>query len=107
MLSALRTALLGIHRSQKGIQVAADNIANVNTDGYRSRRYDAGADTVEIRDPDAPLESDPRGEIAVNDVDLAREIIEMKTHEHALKANVTAAKIADETTGTLLDLLAD
>ena len=107
MLSAIQTAFLGIQRSQRALHVAAQNIANFNTDGYRSRRYNAGADTVEIRNPHAPLESDPIGQFPVNDVDLASEIIEMKTQEHAFKANVTAALLADRTTDTLLDIFAD
>lgn len=107
MISAIQSALQGLQRSEKGFQVAANNIANLNTNGYRSQRYDAGADTVEIRDPLANLDSDPRGEdIPVNDVNLAGEIVNQIANKTAFKANAATIRIANETTGTLLDILA-
>ena len=109
MSSILNVALGGIQRGVKGFLTTAGNVANVNTDGYRSRRYDPGSDTITIRDPSFNPDSIPgaiRNEIPVNDVDLARELVDLKLNEHAIKANVKVAQVADRTVGELLDILA-
>ena len=111
MSSILNVALGGIQRGVKGFLTTANNVANLNTDGYRSRRYDPGSDTVTLRDPGFDPEAvraDLGGsDLPINDVDLARELVEMKLDQHAVKANVTVAKVADRTLGELLDILAE
>jgi len=110
MSPILSVALGGIQRGTKGVQTNADNIANFNTDGYRSRKYDAGSDTVSIRDPNFNPHAIPqevRGDLAINDVDLAREFVELKTNENGIKANAAVVKVAQDTLGELLDILAN
>ncbi len=111
MSSILNVALGGIQRGVKGFLTTANNVANFNTDGYRSRKYHPGSDTVTLRDPgfdpDAVRDEVGGGDFPINDVDLARELVQMKLDEHAIKANITVAKVADDTLGELLDILAD
>lgn len=97
MLEAMHTALAGIHRNQQGIQTAANNIANLTTDGYRTQRPDHPAVP--------PTETAP-GEPNPSDVDLATELIHLKIHAIGVKANATVIAVADRTLGDLLDLLA-
>jgi flagellar hook protein FlgE len=107
MISALYTVLRGMQCSQTAIQVAAENIANLNTDGYRSVRYEPSSNKVGLRDPGVSMDGDQQRDVPVNDVDPAREVVELISNKHAFQANVLSAKIADETTGTLLDLMAE
>jgi len=107
MLSVIQTALGGILHNQRGLQVTADNIANVNTDGYRTQRLDANtgqpapdAKSPQPRPPDWP-ESYP-----YNDVDLATEIVQMKAYEVGVKANAKVVSVADKLLGELMDTLA-
>ncbi len=107
MLSALDTALGGLQRNERGFQVVANNIANVNTDGFRAQRYHPASDTVSDRyepsgpaagvDPDAPPPSD---------VDLATEFVAMKRNEVGYRANTAVILTADRMMGALLDLFA-
>ena len=100
MLSAIHSALGGISRATAGVAVAANNIANVNTDGFRAQRLD-GAGNLRPRH-DTSAAPDP----ASSDVDLAEEAIDMKRHEAGFRASVAVARIADRMNGELLDLLA-
>lgn len=107
MLATLTTALGGIQRNQMGMQVTATNIANVNTDGYRTQRYDSATGTVhdasrlpEERPADWP-ESHP-----YNDVDLAGEFVNMKRYEVGVLANAKVVSMTDELLGEFLDEMA-
>jgi hypothetical protein len=109
MSSILNVALGGIQRGVKGFLTTANNVANFNTDGYRSRKYDPDSDTVTLRDPSFDPDA-VRGQLGVddfpiNDVDLARELVHTRIDEHAIKANVTVAKAANRTLGELFDIL--
>ena len=99
MISAMQSALGGISRATAGVAVAANNIANVNTEGYRAQRQDSAGNLRPRQDTaNAP-------EPAASDVDLAEEAIDMKRHEAGLKASVAVARVADRMTGEMLDLL--
>ncbi len=104
MLSVMQTALGGIQRNQAGLQVTAENIANVNTDGYRSRRLDGATGQVTFaQDPPPPsegAESPP-----ASDVDLASELVHMKTYAVGVEANAKVVAVADRLLGELMDIL--
>ena len=100
MISALNSALGGLARSTAGINVAAHNIANLNTDGFRAQRLDSVGNVRARREPPPPEVADR------SDVDLAEELISMKVHETSFKANINVLKAADRMNGELLDLLA-
>jgi flagellar basal-body rod protein FlgC len=100
MLSAVQTALGGISRASAGVAAAANNVANLNTDGYRAQRLDSAGNSRPRHD--TSVAPDP----APSDVDLAEEAVDMKRHEMSFRANVAAARVADRMNGELLDLLA-
>ena len=100
MVSAIQSALGGINRSTANIGVAAHNVANFNTDGFRAQRLD-GAGTLRPRHAPPPDDGENR-----SDVDLAEEFIDIKINEHAFRANAFVVRVADRMTGELLDLLA-
>ncbi|MBN1341067.1 MAG: hypothetical protein JXQ73_00200 [Phycisphaerae bacterium] len=107
MTSVMHTALGGMLRNQKGLEVTAQNIANVNTDGYRAQRVDGAtgqvspaSDLPPERPEDWP-ESHP-----YNDVDLTRELVHMKTYEIGYTANAKVVATTDRLLGELMDTLA-
>ncbi len=112
MTSVLATALGGMSRNLRGIDVAANNIANVNTEGYRTQRSDAAAGASAGSAPDANLSS-PDLEAATSDVDLpasdvdlAAEFVQLKLHEIGYQANGMLVEVADRLIKDTLDLLA-
>lgn len=107
MLSVMATALGGIQRNEQGIQVAANNIANVNTDGYRTQRLDGPTGQVAPANPTFPERPDDWPDAhPYNDVDLASELVRMKTYEVGVKANVKVVAVADGIMEDLLDIFA-
>ncbi len=107
MLSVLDSALAGIQSNQLGLLVAANNIANLNTEGYRAQRHDPATGRAEPR-CDPPL-APPGGATLdgpASDVDLTTELIELKRHEYGFRANLHVAVIAGRMSGELLDIFA-
>ena len=100
MISALSAAQAGLSRSSASIAVAAHNVANLNTDGFRAQRL-GGAGNLEPR-RDTP----PAADIPGSDVDLTEEIVDMKLNEKAFRANVAVLRTANRMSGELLDILA-
>ena len=104
MYSVLDTALSGLRRHEHGIQTVANNIANVNTDGYRAQRYDVASDSTRDRyEPGDHNVNEP----APSDVDLATEIVDLKRYEVGYAANAAVVRVADHLLGTLLDIFDD
>lgn len=116
-------ALQAISVSQ---QVAANNVANVNTNEFRSSRveYETGPDDRGVRVSDiyentapAPLvqggeyvetEEGLRYEEALvegSNTDLAAEMVQMIENEQAFAANVAALHTHFDMTGVLIDMM--
>jgi flagellar hook protein FlgE len=106
MLPVMHTALAGMQSNQRGLQVVANNVANVNTDGYRAQRYDPASG--EVRPRHDPPPSVPEGtESPPSDVDLAEEFIDLMRYEVGLRAGVKVIEVADNMLGRLLDIFDD
>jgi len=103
----MNIALSGLQRNARGVQVTAENVANVNTDGYHARRYDPGSDSVTLSN-EAPFSADDLDHTGtqVSDVDLATEFVNLKKFEIGYRASGAVFSAADRMTGELLDLLA-
>ncbi len=107
MTSVLNTALAGMARNQRGVEVVANNIANVNTDEFRAQHYDGASGTTGPR-YDEPVDKtslESNGK-PPSDVDLATELIDLKRFQVGYDANAAVIGTADRMTGELLDLLA-
>jgi flagellar hook protein FlgE len=104
MFSVLNSALAGLHRHERGMHAVANNIANMNTEGFHAQRYDAGTDSTRDRyEPAAPAQDvEP-----ASDVDLAHEFVDMKLYELGYRANLAVIVFADRTTGALLDIFSN
>jgi flagellar basal-body rod protein FlgC len=116
-------ALQAISVSQ---QVAANNVANVNTNEFRSSRveYETGPDGRGVRVADiyenpAPgplvsegeyVETEEGGRyeeawVEGSNTDLATEMVQMIENEHAFAANVAALHTSLDMTGVLIDMM--
>ena len=114
-MEGLSISAAGMIDAQRRLDVAAHNIANVQTPGFHAVR----ADSVEISggDPDAASVTygqtgalDPAGpaasvsEIAPeSNVDLATETVNMLLAKQSFLANVSALRAQDETLGEILN----
>jgi flagellar basal-body rod protein FlgC len=104
-------------------QVTANNVANVNTDGFQKSRVDlmegaASGVEVSISKPGSP---EKRGAAMVplaggpgesdnnqkkpSDVDIAEEMVSMMTTENFYSANTKMVQSKDAMLGTLIDMV--
>ena len=106
MLPVMHTAFAGIQSAQRGLQVVANNVANLNTDGYRAQRYDPSSGEVRPRH-DPPPQAPEDAVLPPSDVDLAEEFIDLKRYEVRLRAGAKVLDVADNMLGRLLDIFDD
>ncbi len=89
--------------------IRSRNIANVNTPGYKAMdAVNSGGKTVGR--PSAPaggsvVAETPSSSQAPNNVDLAKDLVGLKTDELSAGYNLKAIKAQDRMAGTLLDLV--
>ena len=95
---ALATAVSGLHANAAWFRVAAFNVVNANTDGFK-----AHVATNESRSP-----SGVRVDVSVSDapVDLAREWVSMTAARVGYDANAEVIAAVDRMTGALIDIVA-
>ena len=98
------------------MRVISNNIANVNTDGYKKRRasFSEGSNgTVEVTvaridtpgPPNVDAKDYPNLKEEMSNVDLTEEIPQMMITQRGYEANLKTLKIQDEMIGALLDVL--
>ena len=116
MSQAINAALSALGALGIKLGVTADNIANVNTDGFKKSRAilkdtDLSGVTVSISRVDTPGSSIPSEDGSPqmkesSNVDLGEEIINLKTTKYAYLANLKTIKAEDAMLGTILDSIA-
>ena len=116
MISAIFTALSGLSALQKQLDVTANNVANVNTAGFKKSRatlataspqgVQARVEQVNIPGP-VVLEQTPEGVSLVeqSNVDISEEMVNLLIGKSTYEANLKTLKTADETLGSLLDVI--
>ena len=116
MVSALNSTLSALRAFVTKLGVTADNIANVNTDGFKKNRATFQADQnggvrVEIRRDDSPgfryegVENGEKVEKETSNVDLTEEIPNLMVTKRAYQANLKTLETQDEMLGSLLDIV--
>ncbi|WP_419787583.1 flagellar basal body rod protein FlgC [Pseudodesulfovibrio sp.] len=92
-------------------QVAANNMANMNTDGFKasSVEFESGPEGQGVRVADirqsttaGPLVNGVEG----SNTDVGREMVDMISRADSFSANVAAIRASDEMTGHLLNMIA-
>ncbi len=126
---AIETNLSALGAFGTGMAVTANNIANVNTNGFRASRthletgpQDQGVRVAEIRESTTPgplvpslerVEDPDTGRVSTeyqyvegSNTDLAREMVDMISTQNAYDANAAVIRTESEMSGTVLDLIA-
>jgi len=116
MTPAMNAALSALDALGKKLGVTANNLANVNTEGFKRSRAvlqegNPSGVTISISRVDSPgsyLASEDRiGKIGeTSNVDLAEEIVNLKTTNYGYLANLKTIEAEDEILGSLFDILA-
>ena len=115
MISGIHSALSGLTAIQKKIESNANNVANVNTDGYKKTRVTLqeqetqGVEAVvqQIQTPGPMVyEQTSQGETLVekSNVELGEELPSMMLSRRFFQANLKTVQIQDEMLGSLLDI---
>lgn len=91
--------------------VSANNVANVNTDGFKASdvSLETGPDGqgVRVGSIQESTSAGPIfGEVERSNTDLGREMVDMMTTSRAFSANVAAVRVSEEMTGHLLNMIA-
>lgn len=110
-----------------GMAVTANNVANVNTEGFRSSsvNFETGAQDQGVRVSSIQKSSEPGPYIPSSEqveneqtgypetratyvegsnTDLAREMVNLNVYQNAYSANIAAIRAQDEMQGVVLDL---
>lgn len=107
---AAHTAVSAITALGRKLGVAADNIANVNTDEFKKSRTifqtnDVPGVSVTIDRVDTPGTMQPDG-VESSNVDLDQEFVSLIITQHSQTANVTVFETDEEMWKSLVDILA-
>ena len=117
-LGALPATYSGLSVSQRKIRVTANNIANVNTGGFKKSRtvlstvqphgVKAEVEQVETAGPSA-LKQTAQGEQSVerSNVDIGEEMVNLLSGQRGYEASLRTLKTAAKMVGSLIDVVAD
>ena len=115
MMSAIHSALSGLGAYAKQIEVSANNVANINTDGFKKSRtefisVETGGVLSVVRQDDSTgptvLRDSGYGptHLELSNVDLGEETVNQILAQRGFEANVTTLKTIDDMLGTILDI---
>ena len=118
MIPATQAALSAVQAYSLKTQATANNVANLNTDGFKgdlvtlSSQLPQGVTTNVSKDTSAGAllpEMTSTGEeemVEQSNVDLAKEMVDLITEKHGFSANIKTLQTADEMSKTVIDLKA-
>jgi flagellar hook protein FlgE len=116
MISALNSTVSALRAFVTKLGTTANNIANVNTDGFKKNRATLHEDQnggvrVEISRDESPgfryaeIQNGEVLEKETSNVDLAEEIPDLMLTQRAYQANLKTIETQDEMLGSLLDTI--
>ncbi len=111
------TAVSSIRAHERKMGTTANNVANVNTNGFKRERavLQEGANgdvQVRVRREDTPTPTDPLApdapdvEKSLSNVDLADEMPSLVSTSVGYKVNLQVVRARDDMIGNLLDIMA-
>jgi flagellar hook protein FlgE len=119
MSDTFSSAISGISANTVRAAVAANNIANVNTSGFKASRVTvessgSGRQETHITESTESGSFIPRSDglpegselEETSNVDLAEEFVQLQISEHGYSANAAVIRNQDEMLGTVLDMRA-
>lgn len=115
MISAIHTAFSGLTAVGKQVEVVANNVANVNTDGFKKSRTEfveipSGGvlPVVEKDDSSGPaVLRDTGGKqtmAELSNVDLGEEAVQQIVAQRSFEANLQTVRTGDALLGSILDI---
>jgi flagellar basal body rod protein FlgG len=115
MISAIHTALSGLAAFGKQIEVVAQNVANINTDGFKKSRTEfveiptgGVLPVVEKDESSGPtVLRDTGGHhtmVQLSNVDLGEETMQQIAAQRSLEANLQTLRMGDALLGSILDI---
>ena len=116
MVSPINSATSAVNAFSTKMRVTANNVANVNTDGFKKSRVTLNegrsggveADVSQVDTPGFIKQTTENGHIEKvesSNVDLAEEMTESISTQNGHNANLKTIKAHDEMLGTLLDTI--
>lgn len=116
MVAAIQNSLSALSAFNKKIRVTADNVANVNTNGFKKSRAvlsegENGGVKVNINKVNTPgyptkqLNGDTVVDTETSNVDLSEEFGENIVTQNSYNANLKVVKTQDDMMGSLLDII--
>lgn len=119
MSDAFLSAISGMSSNATRAAVAANNIANANTSGFKASRVTvessgSGRQETHITESTEPGSFLPRSDGLPGDseleetsnVDLSEEFVQLQIAEHGYSASAAVIRTQSEMLGTVLDILA-
>jgi flagellar hook protein FlgE len=112
MINGLSTSVSGLWAFVRKLENAARNIANSNTDGYKTRRARIVEDGVGLPAVDTTVDNTPGPLYQETDnlsreasnIDLSREMPELLISKRGYEANLKAFKTQEEVLDSILDI---
>jgi flagellar hook protein FlgE len=115
MINAINSALTALQAFGTKQEVTSNNVANVNTDGFKKSRatfQEADPSGVivsisRVNTPGGPLPPDENtGEPReASNVDIGEEVVNQTTTKFAYTANLKTLKTTNDMIGTVIDIL--
>lgn len=116
MIDGKYAASLALKAFSKSLDVTSNNVANINTDGYKKSKAilqedKNGGVKVSIQKIDTlenpiPFEEASDDQIKESsNVDLAEEMVQMMSSKRGHKANAKSLEMQNELIGTILDIV--
>jgi len=115
MILALDSALSALDAFGTKMDVTANNIANVDTDGFKKSRavlqeadHGVTVNISRVNTPGAPIPAeDGTGKMnESSNVDVAEEIVNLKTTSNSFQANLKTIQTEGDMLGSLFDIFA-
>jgi flagellar basal-body rod protein FlgC len=116
MISPLNSTVSALQAYKNQMEVTSNNIANVNTEGFKKSKATLqegtnGGVQVDIKKVDTPghryqaLEGDQMVEKETSNVDLSEEVPQMMVTQHSYQANMKVIQTLDEILGNMLNIV--
>jgi len=115
MIASVNNSISALNAFQKKMEVTSNNIANVNTDGFKKSEANlsenaTGGVKVSISKDLSPgparIDRNSEKETEMSNVDLTEELTDSITTEKAYSANLKTLQTQNEMVGDLLNILA-
>ncbi len=116
MIPAVNSTLSALHAYKKSMNVTANNIANVNTEGFKKssatmKEGVMGGVEVDVKKVNTPghryqeLEGDQMVDKETSNVNLEEELPDLMVTQRTYEANLKVLQTQDKMLGTMLDII--